>query len=182
MKPLPSSKVYATWLALMRIMTGIIWLIHGVPKFTQSDQFMPPNGFITFYVTHGLQLTHGPYHWFLATLVQPHILLFAQLVRLGEVLVGLALVFGLLTRLGGFFGAVLALNYMAALGSVAGFNAWASLNACVLILSVTNFVLPTGRMLGVDVLLGARPRTRTVHAEFVEEHPLDGPSAPSAPP
>lgn len=182
MKPLPSSRVYAAWLALFRILTGIIWLIHGVPKFTQSASFMPlPQGVITYYVAHGLKMTHGPYHHFLLTIVQPHIFIFAELVRFGEVLVGLALVFGFLTRWGGFFGSVLALNYMAIGGGVAGFNAWSGLNACVLLLSATNLALPTGRFFGVDALLGRRPAPAVVHAEFVEEHPLDGPTAPPTP-
>jgi len=30
---LPSSRVYGGWLALARLLTGGIWLDHGVPKF-----------------------------------------------------------------------------------------------------------------------------------------------------
>ena len=38
--------------------------------------------------------------------------------RFGEVLVGLSLFLGLFTRLGGFFGIVLPLNYMAVRGAI----------------------------------------------------------------
>ena len=38
---LPASRAYGGWLALARILTGAIWLIHGVPKFLNSAQFMP---------------------------------------------------------------------------------------------------------------------------------------------
>ena len=34
---LPSSQVYAVVLAFVRIVTGAMWLVHGVPKFTRSD-------------------------------------------------------------------------------------------------------------------------------------------------
>ena len=59
------------------------------------------------YVARGLQTASPAYHTFLANTVQPNIALFAELVRVGEVLVGLALVLGALTRVGGFFGIVL---------------------------------------------------------------------------
>ncbi|MBV8372726.1 MAG: hypothetical protein JOY69_05655, partial [Candidatus Eremiobacteraeota bacterium] len=65
MKPLPSSSTYAGWLAIVRILTGAMWLSHGIPKFTQSAQFMPPNGFMADYVNRGLQTSSGAYHTFL---------------------------------------------------------------------------------------------------------------------
>ncbi len=175
---LPASRVYAGWLALLRILTGLIWLIHGIPKFVKSDQFMPPNGFIVNYIQQGAARATGPYHDFLLNVVQPNIGVFAELVRLGEVCVGISLVLGLLTRLGGFVGIVLTLNYMAARGGLDTFNAWSSVDACMMLLSATNLVLPTGRVVGVDALFGRRPRRRAVVPEVVPERPLDRPTAP----
>jgi thiosulfate dehydrogenase (quinone) large subunit len=177
---LPSSRLYAGWLAVVRILTGAIWLLHGVPKFLHGDMFMPPNGFIGQYVTQGLAKTTGPYHDFLASAVQPNIAIFAELVRLGEVCVGISLVLGLLTRLGGFFGIVLTLNYIAARGGLGTLSDWSSIDACLMLLSAINLVLPTGRFLGVDRLFTRRYDTEPpLMAEFVQERPLDGPRAPT---
>lgn len=176
---LPSPRFYAGWLAIVRILTGAMWLLHGVPKFLHSDMFMPPNGFIGTYVTQGLAKTTGPYHDFLATVVQPNIGIFAELVRLGEVGVGISLFLGLLTRLGGFFGILLPLNYMAARGSLGTLSDWSSVDACMMLLSAISLVLPTGRFLGVDRLLTrGHDSEPPLVAEFVQERPLDGPRAP----
>lgn len=185
---LPSPRTYAFWLALLRIVTGIAWISHGVPKFTHDAMFMPPNGFFVSMTTSGIAHSVGPYHDFLLNSVQPHIGLFANLVRFGEVLIGCALFFGLLTRLGGFVGIVLTLNYMAVKGSLGSFSAWSSIDVAMLALSAINFVLPTGRFLGVDALLGRAPKSApitqplirdpAVQAEFVDEQPLSGPTAP----
>jgi len=178
-KPLPASSTYAGWLAIVRFLTGLMWLSHGIPKFTQSAQFMPPSGFINDYVTRGLQTSGGVYHAFLANIVQPNLPIFAELVRLGEVLVGVSLVLGVLSRLGGFVGVVLTLNYISARGHFFSSSTLQSLDFGLLVLSLTSLVLPTGRVLGVDALFTRRkPAPSTVHAEFVQEPPLKGPTAP----
>jgi thiosulfate dehydrogenase [quinone] large subunit len=182
MKPLPSARRYAAWLAIVRVLTGLIWLAHGVPKFIQSAAFLPPNGVMSAYVARGLQTPPGAYHTFLATVVQPNIGLFAELVRAGEVLVGVALVLGALTRLGGLVGIVLTLNYIFAYGHVLSTTTLQSLNFALLVLSAISLVLPTGRFLGVDALFARAKRTTPrVRAEFVQEPPLSGPTAPPNP-
>lgn len=182
MKALPSSKVYGGWLAIVRIVTGLMWLSHGVPKFVNSAAFLPPNGMMAAYVARGLQTADPAYHTFLATVVQPNIGLFAELVRLGEVLVGISLVLGALTRLGGFVGILLPLNYLAARGHLISSATLQSVDFAMAVLSFVAFVLPTGRILGVDALFTKRVAARaTIHAEFVPEPPREGPSAPPPP-
>ena len=179
MRSLPSSKTYAWWLAIARILTGLAWLSHGVPKFTHGAAFMPPGGLMGDYVTHGLQIADPTYRGFLASVVQPNIAIFAELVRLGEVLVGLSLLLGALTRVGGFFGVFLTLNYIAARGGLLSSSTLQSADFALMLLSFVALVLPTGRVLGVDALLGKRaPKVETVRAEFVPEPQRDGPSAP----
>jgi uncharacterized membrane protein YphA (DoxX/SURF4 family) len=182
-KSLPSSGTYAGWLAIVRILTGFMWLSHGIPKFTQSVQFMPPSGTMADYVTRGLQTSTGVYHDFLANVVQPNLPLFAELVRLGEVVVGISLVLGALSRLGGLIGIVLTLNYIAARGHMLSSSTLQSLDFGLLVLSLICLVLPTGRALGVDALFSRRPKpaSAVVRAEFVPEPPLTGPSAPPNP-
>ncbi len=193
---LPSNRTYAFWLAVLRVAVGVVWLLHGTSKFLHADQFMPPDGFMSKVVAGGLSATTGPYHDFLANVVSPNIGLFAEAVRVGEVLVGLLLVLGFLTRLGGLGGMFLTANYMLAQGTFGSQTGWSGLEGATFILSAINFVLPTGRAFGVDWLF-SRPRpvavpvqvapastpivtapSGAVQAEFVEEKPLDGPSAP----
>lgn len=177
---LPSPRTYAGWLALVRILTGVIWLTHAVPKFLNPGMFLPPGGVFTQYVQTGITKTTGPYHDFLATVVVPNAAIVAELVRFGELLVGISLVLGLFSRLGGFFGIVLTLDYMAGRGALNTISGWGSVDACLALLSAINLVLPTGRVAGFDGLRAPRMLRRppTVTAEVVPERPLDRPTAP----
>lgn len=176
---LPTSRTYAGWLALVRILTGAIWLLHAIPKFLDGAMFLPPGGFFTTYLQRGIATTVGPYHDFLANVVQPNAGVFAELVRFGELLVGVSLVLGLFSRIGGFVGMVLTLDYMAGRGALWTLNGWGSLDAALALLSAISLILPTGRIAGFDGLRAPRVRRRpTVVAEVVPERPLDGPTAP----
>jgi len=176
---LPSSRVYGGWLALVRVLTGAIWLIHAIPKFLHGDTFLPPNGFFTTYLQQGIATTMGPYHDFMVSIVSPNAAVFAELVRLGELLVGVSLVLGLFSRVGGFFGIVLPLNYMAVRGAVGTLSGWGSPDASLALLSAISLVLPTGRVAGFDGLGKRRSAPRkAVVAEVVPERPLEGPTAP----
>ncbi len=191
---LPSSRTYGFWIAIARIAAGIIWLGHGVPKFTHADQFVPPTGVIVPYVTQAIAVTSGPYHTFLVNFVQPNVGLVAEFVRLGEVLVGCSLFFGLLTRLGALGGVFLTLNYIAA-HDIAKLGSWTGIDGTTFVLSALFVVLPAGRVLGVDALLGrkrktvvvsgaqpaaAAPASATARVEFVDEPPMAGPTAPKS--
>lgn len=183
---LPGSRTYAFWLAILRLYAGAFWLMHGIPKFTQSESFMPPSGFIVQFLNSAIVNTSGPYQAFLTKIVLPNIGFFAELVRLGEVVTGALLLLGFYSRFGGIIGMLLALNYLTAKGGVGHLSTWGGLDAAAFALSAINVLLPTGRFLGIDALLaafrgrGARAPSRArVQAEFVEEPPMSGPSAPS---
>jgi len=181
---LPSSSTYGFWLALLRIYAGGFWLMHGIPKFTQSQEFMPPNGFIVQFLNNAVANTTGPYQQFLANTVVPNISVFAELVRLGEVVTGCLLLLGFFTRLGGLIGVVLALDYLSAKGGLGHSTAWSGIDAAALALSAVNLVLPTGRFLGVDALLARSRRAKQAPPKeqpvFVDEPPMTGPSAPTS--
>ncbi len=174
----PYSRLYGGWLAVLRVLTGVIWLIHGVPKFIRSDAFMPPNGVFATYLQQGVATVRGPYHDFLAGVVAPNAAVFAELVRLGEVCIGISLVLGLFSRVGGLIGILLPLNYLAARGGLGSVSTWGTTEACLMLLSATSLVLPTGRILGLDALFRRRPaQPAPLVAEFVPEPPLEGPTA-----
>lgn len=170
---------FAAWLTALRLFTGVFWLVHGVPKFLNAASFMPPNGFLAEAVQRGLQTHHGAYHAFLVNVVAPNIGIFGELVRLGEVLTGCALVLGIFTRFAGLVGCLLALNYFTLNG---GFGTWTSigsLDAVAFVLSLTFLTLPAGRIGGVDALLQrarlGRRRETVVVPEFVDEPPPQAP-------
>ncbi|MGZ3499247.1 MAG: DoxX family protein [Vulcanimicrobiaceae bacterium] len=166
---LPSSRYYATWLAVFRVYAGLFWLSHGVPKFLNSAQYLPPDGFMPQMIAKSVQGTTGFYHDFLVNVVTPNIAVFAELVRVGEVLVGCSLLFGLWTRLGGLCGVFLACNYILAKGGLTSFDAIGGMDAAAFAISFVHLVIPTGRMLGVDALLGRKRNEPVIVPEFVDE-------------
>jgi len=149
----------AKWLAIIRIYVGAFWLIHTWPKWTTA-MFMPPSGFLGGAVAKMTAESTGFYHPFLASVVAPNIDLFANLIRTGELLVGISLLLGLFTRIGAIGGMFLALNYMLAQSEFGAIGGYAGLDAAAFTLSFINFVLPTGATLSLDSLLSRGRRRR----------------------
>jgi len=152
---LPSARTYAGWLALLRIYTGAFWFVHGASKIA-SGTFAGPNGMMANIVAGMASKTSGPYHDFLVNVVLTHATLFGQLVQWGEALTGVSLVLGLLTRLGGIVGTFLALNYWVAKGAFGSPTDYTGLEIVAVVLSIIHAVLPTGRVFGLDGVLGRR--------------------------
>jgi uncharacterized membrane protein YphA (DoxX/SURF4 family) len=167
---LPSSRTYAFWLALLRIYVGAFWLEHGLGKLLGHPAFGAPDGFLPQYLSQQIPKVAGPYHDFLVNVVQPNVQTFGFLVEFGELAVGALLVLGLFTRVGGFVGVVLALNYFASKGQLTGLSSYAGLDILTAAVTAINVVLPTGSFLGLDAF-GAR-RRRPVAA------PVRAPSGP----
>lgn len=183
-----SDRTYAFWLALLRIFLGIFWITHALGKFT-TGFFMPPDGIFGKMTERGAAGSVGVYHDFLVNVVIPNIYVFANLVRFGEMLVGVLLLLGLLTRLGGLGGMFLLANYMLAQGEMTSWQGWSTLDGLAFAVCALNFVVPTGRMIGFDAFLArpkrevvatSRPQTEPtvstpsgapIRAEFVEEEP-----------
>ena len=180
---LPSSSTYAFWLAIFRIYAGAFWLMHGIPKFRDSAAFMPPTGMMQNFINDAITHTTGPYQWFLSYIVLPNASLFAELVRLGEVATGILLFLGLFTRGGALIGILLSLNYLSAKGGLMHLSVWSGLDSVALVLSMINFVLPTGLVFGVDGLLARSRNAKSAAGQaavFVEEPPMRGPTAPTS--
>ncbi len=182
---LPSNSVYASWLAVFRIYAGAFWLMHGIPKFTHGQDFMPPTGVMMDFVNNAIVHTSGWYQHFLTFAVLPHAVLFAELVRIGEVTTGTLLLLGAFTRAGGLLGMLLSLNYLSARGGLEHLSMWSSLDSAAFVLSFLNVALPTGRVLGVDAILAhfratTPPAAPKEQAVFVDEPPMTGPTAPTA--
>ncbi len=109
------------WL-IVRLYLGYEWLMAGWekvmnPAWFGSDAGAALNGF----VQGALGKTVGAhpdvqmwYAAFLKSTVLPHLMVWSNLVAIGEVLVGLGLIVGLFTGLAAFFGAFMNLNFLLA--------------------------------------------------------------------
>jgi uncharacterized membrane protein YphA (DoxX/SURF4 family) len=89
-------------------------------------------------------------------IVLPNITLFGPLVYAVEVLIGISLMLGLLTRVGASLGALMALNLWLGLYSAPG--EWPWTYGFLLIIQLLFVLDPPGRSLGADVVLRRRER------------------------
>ena len=141
-------------LVLLRVYLGVIFLVAALPK-VQKD-FTPG---LTGFVEHvGLTKGHPFYQRFLEQVVLTNAPVFAALVTWGELLVGVTLIVGLLTRFSAATALVLALNYMFAKG------AWlwtpSSNDAAFAAIALALLIGAAGRTLGLDAFLARRwPRS-----------------------
>ena len=145
----------AGWLGVIRILTGAIWLIHGVQK-VLSPQFPGPSGMMAGMIREAMPQASEPYRQFLTHVVLPNATLFGHLVAWGETLTGLSLLLGLFSRLGGLGGIFLTLNYMLMQGEFATLRGYSGLDFTTLVLSAVNLVVPTGMRFGLDGLIFGR--------------------------
>ncbi len=147
-----SSLSLGGWLAALRIFTGFFWAQHGYGKLTDA-QWALPNGQMAQFLQEMSKGSSGAYHDFVINVVLPNSVVFAHLVAWGETLVGISLLFGLFTKIGGIGGAFLALNYLAARGSIESLGTWTGLEAVAAVLSLACVVLPVSSALALDALI-----------------------------
>jgi uncharacterized membrane protein YphA (DoxX/SURF4 family) len=141
-------------LTVLRLYFGVILLVAGIPKL-QSD-FTPR--LVGFLNDVALVKGHLFYQEFVRGVVLPHAQIFAGLVSWGEVLLGLALVLGLCTRLAASAALLLMVNYMFAKGSWFWYSS--SNDAAFAAISLALLIGAAGRTLGLDLLLAERwPRS-----------------------
>ena len=141
-------------LVLLRVYLGVIFLIAAVPKLrgdftTELTAFLEQRAMVQ---------SHPFYRAFLQDVVLPNTQLFAALVTWGELLVGVLLILGLMTRLSATVALLLTLNYMLAKG------AWpwtpSSKDAAFAAISLALVIGAAGRTLGLDSMLARRwPRS-----------------------
>jgi uncharacterized membrane protein YphA (DoxX/SURF4 family) len=93
------------------------------------------------------------YRPFLSNLVLPHLGLFTNLVLIGELYVGIAMLLGFTTRLAAMVSIFMLLNYWFAKSSVTGIP---GLDTADLVLSVIVLVTAAGRVAGLDQFLYRR--------------------------
>ncbi len=136
-------------LALLRFLVGVMW-------WQQSLWKVPPNyGGLIYWmkqmVAHAAIPAQGD---FVGNVLIPNIAIVGPLVYAGEVAVGVSLMLGLLSRLGGVIGLVMALNLW--LGEYSTPGEWPWTYFFLVLLQAWFVIDPPGRCLGADVLLGSR--------------------------
>jgi thiosulfate dehydrogenase (quinone) large subunit len=141
-------------LALLRVYLGVVFLIAVLPKL--REDFTP--GLTGFVERMAMERSHLFYREFLQEVVLPNAHLFAVLVTWGELLVGVSLILGLMTRLSATVALLLTVNYMFAKG------AWpwtpSSNDAAFAAISLALVIGAAGRTLGLDSILARRwPRS-----------------------
>jgi thiosulfate dehydrogenase [quinone] large subunit len=141
-------------LALLRVYLGVIFLIAAIPKV--MEDFTP--GLTAFLQRRAMEQSHLFYRQFLQEVVLPNAWLFAGLVTWGELLVGVSLILGLMTRLSATVALLLSLNSMFANG------AWpwtpSSHDAAFAAMSLALVMGAAGRTFGLDSILARRwPRS-----------------------
>ena len=86
-------------------------------------------------------------------MVVPHVAIFAKLVVIGEIYIGVALVIGLTTRLATCIALFLLLNFMCAKGAVP----WGpGIDQSDIVLALIILFSDAGRIFGIDKLLAVR--------------------------
>jgi len=137
--------------ALLRICLGLLFLRAVQGKIAAGGHW--PDAMAAF-LNHQGKSMFAFYRPFIDNVVIPHKVMFANLVRIGELGVGLALVTGTVTRLAAFFGVVMALNYMWAKGQAF----WLPTNhdALFVLALIGLALMGAGRVLGVDYFLAKK--------------------------
>jgi thiosulfate dehydrogenase [quinone] large subunit len=129
----------------------------GIGKFQRK---FPTGDWVGRYIGDVASLDLYPwYKTFLQRYVVPHSELFGYLVMIGEIAVGVCLLFGLFTRVSALIGLVLLINYYLGPGTARG--GYMLAHQQFYIIALTLFVLAgPGRTLGLDGLLFRRANVK----------------------
>ena len=136
-------------LAVVRIFVGLLW-------FQQLAWKMPPTfGGLHSYVIREAQHTFVPgYSFILNNIFLTHFLVLGAFVWTAELTVGLLLLSGLFSRLGGLLATILSLQLYAGLAYAPG--EWYWTYGMLVLLGLALVAIPSGRRLGLDQLLAPR--------------------------
>lgn len=141
-------------LVLLRIYLGVIFLLAAWPKLRGNFT----SGLTGFLQKVALEDGHPFYQEFVQRVVLPNVSLVAILVTWGELLVGISLVLGLMTRLAAAVALILTANYMFAKG--AWFWTPSSNDAALAAIALALLIGAAGRTFGLDAFLARRwPRS-----------------------
>jgi thiosulfate dehydrogenase (quinone) large subunit len=143
----------------VRVLVGAVWLNGAVEKLLNPEF---PQQFATSLEAGGFVSQAPPFFQdFMRGVVVPNAELFAQLMRLGELALGIALILGLLTNLAAIGSVALSIVIMLSQGGVRlgtglGAPEFLTVNVLVALLSVVILLSAASKDLAVDALLARR--------------------------
>lgn len=167
--PLLSKAWERRGLAVARIVIGVLWLTQAAwklpptfgcpPDFAVSvDYAMRTTGLCDW---TGLMATYSvfpPHGWFVDTIIAPNLSWAGWGIFLLEAFLAVSLIFGLLVRLGGVLGLLMALNLLLGLWVVP--HEWYWTYIMLMVLQWIFIVTAAGRVWGVDAVLIRRLQSR----------------------
>jgi uncharacterized membrane protein YphA (DoxX/SURF4 family) len=149
------------WMWVTRLLIGGLWWQQTLWKLppTYTDSPDGVSGGLHYWVGEMVQHSaFGIQSWLVEKVIQPHFYFFAPQVYITEVIIAMSLLLGVLTRLGGVLGALMALNLW--LGLYRAPYEWPWAYFFLIMLQTTFMVLYAGRSLGFDSLLARREQAR----------------------
>lgn len=149
-------------IALSRIMIGVLWLFSLRWKLPPNFAPAEGRGLLDWLQLEAQHPAFAFYGNFVESVVIPNFTLFAWLIFLAELLVGLSLLTGTLTRLGAAVGLLMALNLGIGLLEVP--NEWPWSYIMLAMFHGIFLVTAAGRVLGVDGWLRRRSSGRLLRA------------------
>ncbi|MFI5267798.1 MAG: TQO small subunit DoxD [Chloroflexota bacterium] len=148
---------YRVWIGLLRMVVGGVWLFEAYPQVTSSNAYLS-SGFAVAVQSMALGNPWRFYRQFLDNVVLTHVAVFSYLTLVGNVLVGLCLLLGLLTPYSAIIALILNINYGLADG-------WMErmaypLNGLLIVCEVIVIALAAGKVAGIDTIFGSGPEKR----------------------
>jgi thiosulfate dehydrogenase (quinone) large subunit len=142
------------WMGAMRVLIGGMWWQQTLWKLppTYTDNPDGVSGGLHYWI--GEMIQHAALSvqsWLVQQVIQPNFYVFAPQVYLTEVVIAISLMLGLLTRVGGVLGALMATNLW--LGLYRAEYEWPWAYFFLILLQITLTVYAAGRSLGFDAIL-----------------------------
>jgi thiosulfate dehydrogenase (quinone) large subunit len=145
----------------VRVLIGAVWLNGAIEKLLNPEF---PQQFATSLQAGGFVSQAPPFfRAFMQGMVVPNAELFAQLMRLGELTLGVALILGLLTNLASLGSVGLSIVITLSQGGVRlgtglGAPEFLTINVLVALISVVILLSPAAKNLSVDTVLARRSK------------------------
>ena len=146
-------------MAWVRILVGAVWINGGIEKILNADF---PQQFASSLQAGGFVSQAPPFFQnFMESFVIPNSGIIAQLVRLGELSIGIALVLGLLTNLAAIGSVVMSIAIMLSQGGVSlgtglGAPGFLNVNLILALLSAIVLFSAAAKALSVDATIAKR--------------------------
>lgn len=148
----------ALWPAFLRVVIGGVWLFEAYPQLASRDSFLG-QGFVAMVREMASGNPWRFYRDFLLNVVLPHSSVFSYLTLVGNVLVGLCLVLGLLTPYSALIALFLNVNYALASGWMNRSDY--ALNGLLLAAELVVMAVSASRFAGLDAVITNRPSKRS---------------------